>query len=79
MELQTELDFTSEEKPTGQIALLSDNVSSLTLFNMMAVAAHAHLCYRVKSNLNQSTAETHEPKGAKGSTDPTAGKADLER
>lgn len=79
MELQTELHFTSEGKPTGQIGLLSDNVKSLTLFNMMAVAAHTHLCYLVKWNLNQSTAETHEPKGAKGSTDLTAGKANLER
>lgn len=46
---------------------------------MMAVAAHTHLCYHVKWNLNQSTAETHETKGAKGSTDLTDEKANLER
>lgn len=79
MELQTELDFTFEGKPTGQIGLLSDNVNLPTLFNMMAVAAHTHLCYHVKQNLNQSTAETHETKGAKRSTDLTAGMANLER
>lgn len=78
MELQTELDLTSEGKPTGQIGLLTDNVNSLTLFNTMAVATHTHLRYHVKWNLNQITAEMHEM-SAKGSTDLTAGMADLKR
>lgn len=78
MELQTELDLTSEGNPTGQTALLSDNVNSFTLFNMMAVAAHTHLCYHVKWNLNQITAEMHEM-SVKGSTDLTAGMANLKK
>lgn len=45
---------------------------------MMAVAAHTHLCYHVKWNLNQMTAEMHE-KSAKGSTHLMAGMANLER
>lgn len=77
-ELQTELDLTSDGRPTGQICLLRDNVNSLTLFNRMAVAAHTHLCYHVKRNLNQITAEMHEM-FAKESTDHTAGMANLDR
>lgn len=45
---------------------------------MMAVAAHTHLCYHVKRNLNQITAEMHEM-SAKESTDLTAGMANLDR
>lgn len=45
---------------------------------MMAVAAYTHLRYHVKWNLNQITAETHEMP-AKGSTDLTAGMANLKR
>lgn len=78
MELQTELDLTSEGRPTGQIGLLRDSVNSLTVFNMMAVAAHTQLCYHVKWNLNQITAEMHEM-SAKESTDLTAGMANLKR
>lgn len=78
MEQQTELDLTSEGKPTGQIGFLSDSVNSLTLLNMMAGADHTHLCSHVQWNLNQITAEMHET-SAKESTDPAAGMANLER